>query len=175
LHDIGDNQRDFLVVQIACRGEVDRATTYDEQLAAERRDAHREEAWQLARRLFERAEELLSFLIAEVTIETSRQVSEDGKRVAIINQVIKPARWTQRDILSYVATYDKLGRLAAGMDSEQQRLAIDGLMPQDLDNLSDEELDRLEKELAKKRAEVTYCTLQKLRSCGSEARPKAND
>jgi hypothetical protein len=87
---------------------------------------------------------------AEVTIEPSRQESDDGKKVTIINQVIKPARWTQRDILSYVVTYDKLGRLAAGMDTEQPRLVIDGLMPQDLDRLSDEEVDRIEKELAKK-------------------------
>jgi hypothetical protein len=35
-------------------------------------------------------------------------------------------------------------------DIEQQRLIIDGNMPQDLDSLSDKELDRLERELVKK-------------------------
>jgi hypothetical protein len=39
----------------------------------------------------------------------------------------------------------------AGMNTAQQRLVVEGLEPQDLGDLSDEELDKLEKKLAKGR------------------------
>lgn len=139
----------------------ERVASYDECLAAdrlaeddrkwrERREEHRERAWDLAQRLFQRAEELLSFPVVEVTVETSQTKSEDGTKVFITQQVIKPAKWTQSDIARLVETYDKIARLAAGMDTEQQRLVIEGLPPEKLRELSDEELDQLEQNLIKK-------------------------
>lgn len=144
-------------------GWVDRVTAYDEQLRAEelaanesqwaaRREQIREESWQLAQRLRDRALELLS----HPTTEQIRQVATqeiDGRPVEVTTIVIKPSKWAQRDIPAIAETYTKLARLAAGMDTDQIRV-IEGLDPDDLEQLSDEELAALAAKIKRKRGIV---------------------
>jgi hypothetical protein len=106
---------------------------------AARREQIRDESWELAQRLRKRAIELLDHPTVEEHIE-----SKDGKTITIV----KPSRWAQRDIPAIAETFDKLARLSAGMDTEQIR--IEGLTPQNLSDLSDEELIALEAKIRRK-------------------------
>lgn len=135
----------------------DRIADYDEQLAAAelaaleaqwaaRREQIREESWQLAQQLRQRAIELLSHPTVETT--TTEIDTAEGKTVTI---VIKPSKWAQRDIPAIAETYTKLARLAAGMDTDQIRI-IEGLDPDDLATKSDEELAALRAKLVRKKA-----------------------
>lgn len=66
---------------------------------ARRREAEREAQWHWAQRLRERAERMVAFPLAETT-------SEDGKTI------IRPAKWTARDIATYVTTATMLAHSA---------------------------------------------------------------
>lgn len=138
---------------------IDRtALLQNQRLAAERtqrdavwlarRDQVREESWNLAQRLRQRAIELLDHPTVELVTTEITEV-KDGKPVAITQTIIKPSRWAQRDIAGIAETFDKLARLAAGMDTAQVR--IEGLTPQDLANLSDDDLAKLESDLRRKK------------------------
>lgn len=127
---------------------------YDEQLAAQelaqieaqwaaRREQIREESWQLAQRLRDRALELL----AHPTVEESSTETDAGKTITI---VIKPSRWAQRDIPAIAETFNKLARLAVGLDTDQIRI-IEGIDPGDLAQKSDEELAALKAKIMRKR------------------------
>lgn len=109
----------------------------------ERREKVREESWELAQKLRARASELLQFPIAEITTEQARRESEDGRTLITYNTVVKPARWSARDIATFAKTFEEMARLAAGMDTEQQRVIVEGLEPDDLVSLSDEEFETL--------------------------------
>lgn len=108
---------------------------------AQRREQIRDDSWDLAQRLRQRALELL----AHPTVEESRTETDAGKTITI---VIKPSRWAQRDIPAIAETFDKLARLSAGMDTEQIR--IEGLTPDDLSQKSDEELAALKEKIRRK-------------------------
>ncbi len=108
---------------------------------AQRREQIRDDSWDLAQRLRQRALELL----AHPTVEESSTETDAGKTITI---VIKPSRWAQRDIPAIAETFDKLARLSAGMDTEQIR--IEGLTPDDLSQKSDEELAALKEKIRRK-------------------------
>lgn len=130
----------------------DRIADYDEQLAAAelaqaeaqwaaRREQIREESWQLAQRLKDRAIELLSHPTVEEVTE-----SKDGTTIIIV----KPSKWAQRDIPAIAETFNKLARLAVGLDTDQIRI-IEGIDPGDLAQKSDEELAALKAKIMRKR------------------------
>lgn len=138
-----------------------RIAAYDEHLAAAelaaneaqwaaRREQIREESWQLAQQLRQRAIELLNHPTTEQISQVATQ-EIDGRPVEVTTIVIKPSRWAQRDIPAIAETYTKLARLAAGMDTEQIRV-IEGLTPEDLATKSDEELAALRAKLVRKKA-----------------------
>ncbi len=108
---------------------------------AQRREQIRDDSWDLAQRLRQRALELL----AHPTVEETSTETDAGKTITI---VIKPSRWAQRDIPAIAETFDKLARLSAGMDTEQIR--IEGLTPDDLSQKSDEELAALKEKIRRK-------------------------
>ena len=101
----------------------------------------RNQSWALADKIRARALALLeqSFLEEATVKRGDAQVT-----------VLKP-RWTMRDIATLAETYDKLARLAAGMDTDQQRVVIDGIEPEDLELLSDEELEKLWQKVRRKK------------------------
>lgn len=110
---------------------------------AQRREQIRDDSWELAQRLRQRALELLDHpTVEETSTETN---TAEGKTITI---VIKPSRWAQRDIPAIAETFDKLARLSAGMDTEQIR--IEGLTPEDLSQKSDEELAALAEKIRRK-------------------------
>ncbi len=112
-----------------------------EAVWAERREVVRTQSWDVANKILARALELLDQeFVEEVTVK------RDGKEIP----VLKP-RWSMRDIATLTETYDKLARLAAGMDTDQQRVIIEGLSPEDLESLPDEELDRLAAKLGRRK------------------------
>jgi hypothetical protein len=119
---------------------------------AERREQVREESWEMSRELLERARALLAWPIEETVTSETREELPDGKTLIRHTTVIRPARWAQRDILTFAKTFDELARLAVGMDTEQRRIIVEGIEPGDLESLSDEELEQLLKKVeAKKR------------------------
>lgn len=128
-------------VAAAYDARVARERAAREAVWAERREIVRDQSWALADKIRERAQELLeqSFL-EEVTVRRG------GAEVT----VLKP-RWSMRDIATLAETYDKLARLAAGMDTDQHKIVIENLNPEDLESLPDEELAKLEAKLRRKK------------------------
>lgn len=121
-----------------------------EAVWAQRREQIRDESWELAQRLRQRATELLD----HPTVETVSQVVTkeiDGVPVEVTTVIVKPSRWAQRDIPAIAETFDKLARLSAGMDTEQSRIIIEGLEIEDLESLSDEELQKRWEQIQKKK------------------------
>ena len=110
---------------------------------AQRREQIRDDSWDLAQRLRQRALELL----AHPTVEESSTETDAGKTITI---VIKPSRWAQRDIPAIAETFNKLARLAVGLDTDQIRI-IEGIDPGDLAQKSDEELAALKAKIMRKR------------------------
>jgi hypothetical protein len=73
---------------------------------AERLIATREEAYQMAKQLIEKAEAMLKFPLAE-------QVTKDGKTV------IKPGRWTFADAARMIDVANRLKQLATGLPTDR--------------------------------------------------------
>lgn len=71
--------------------------------------------WDLSRALIEKARAMLAF-----PLQTQEIYQEEEKRTVII----KPARWTFRDITAAVETASKLARLAAGMETDRIGLRV---------------------------------------------------
>ena len=112
-----------------------------EAVWAARREAIREESFSLAEQLRKRALELLAQEFAEEQVI---------KRNGIEITVLRP-KWSMKDIATFAETYDKLARLSAGMDTEQQKIVIEGIDHDDLESLPDEELEKLWGMVKKKR------------------------
>ncbi len=109
---------------------VERARAYDDRNAlivrsaqeqqlssdAERwsvaRTDYRDHALNVGKRLMERAEQMLQFPLQK----TVRSLDADGHTVISV----EPVRWKQSDIVSFVATADKMFRLALDLDSAQR-------------------------------------------------------
>src|SRR5262249_50100327 len=140
-----------------------RVAAYDEDLAAQelaeiearwsaRREQVREEAWSVAQRLLARAKELLDHPTTETSTETVTKQDADGRAVEYHVTIVRPARWDHSSIVKLAESYNKIARLAVGMDTAQQRvIVVDGLEPKDLADLSDEELAALEQRMKKGR------------------------
>lgn len=104
---------------------------------AHRREAEREETWQLAQALRDKARKMLEFPLADVEQVTARRPGPGGVQ-HIDMTMIKPARWALRDIATMGETAAKLARLSADLPTE--RLAIEDLTPRDLEGMRTEEL-----------------------------------
>lgn len=128
-------------VAAAYDARVARERAAREAVWAERREIVRDQSWALADKIRERAQELLEQSFLEEVV-----VKRGGAEVT----VLKP-RWSMRDIATLAETYDKLARLAAGMDTDQQKVIIEGINPEDLESLPDEELAKLEAKLRRKK------------------------
>ncbi len=109
---------------------VERARTYDQERAlvirsaeqqqlssdAERwsaaRTDYRDHALNVGKRLMERAEQMLQFPLQK----TVRSLDADGHTTISV----EPVRWRQSDIVSFVATADKMFRLALDLNRDPQ-------------------------------------------------------
>jgi hypothetical protein len=116
---------------------VERERAAYEARWAHRREAEREETWQLAQALRDKARKMLEFPLADVEQVTARRPGPGGVQ-HIDMTVIKPARWALRDIATMGETAAKLARLSADLPTE--RLAIEDLTPRDLEGMRTEEL-----------------------------------
>lgn len=82
-------------------------------------------------------ESVKQMLAHPLTIDREEEVeeTEDG---TIIKQITRmPARWDRNTIVKFIEAADKVGRLAACMETDR------GFVPYDLSNLSDEQLRQL--------------------------------
>ena len=143
-----------------------RAEAWDDHLAAQdilkweqRRAEQREREWQGGQSLFERAEQIakLPYIRGkkiDYVLVTPEMV---GQEIATTTTV-EPLNVSAKDEATLRQTASKLGRLAAGMETEKQKHEHSGpeggpiVMkeePVDLSKLSDEELDELERILGK--------------------------
>jgi hypothetical protein len=129
-----------------------RVAAYDDSLAAavvaeaaadwqQRQAQIRALGWEIGQAMIERAREMLAAPLWETE---QRTVAEDGRTIQIT--IVKPARWALRDVVTVASAAIKLGRLAAGLDTERVRVVTD-LNPSDLANLSDSELAALAQKL----------------------------
>jgi hypothetical protein len=112
-----------------------------------RRLEQRENDWQLAERLRERANEMADRPI-EVVQKVMRETRVDGH---IIYQEVDehhPAGWDWRSVPKIAETAAKLARLAAEMETDRAALTVQDQRP-DLSKLSDEELEVYERLTAK--------------------------
>lgn len=91
----------------------------DEEKWDDRRRDIREREWSQAETLLERVAQMLKFPLAQ--IDRVEQTDADGNPLAIT--IVKPVRWSQRDIARFMQVSSELGRLAAEM--EQRRQAVD--------------------------------------------------
>ena len=115
---------------------------------AERREAEREETYQLAQQLREKAKQMLGFPLADVEQVTARRQGPGGVQ-HIDMTVVKPSRWSMRDVAQLADTASKLARLSADMPTDH--VQIDGITPQDLKNKSVEELLLMKQQLEARR------------------------
>ncbi|MBK9944369.1 MAG: hypothetical protein IPP13_22445 [Kouleothrix sp.] len=113
-----------------------------------RREAEREETWQLAQELRAKAKEMLKFPLADVEHVTAQRRGANGVQQVDMT-VIKAARWALRDIAALGETAAKLARLSADMPTD--RLAIEDLTPRDLEGMSTEELQLLKQQIERQR------------------------
>jgi len=104
---------------------AERARLYDLELVRsereewdKRRKEHREKEMKLARKLIERAEQMLQFPLAR-----TENVSQVDNGVVINQTIVNPSNWKFSDIPRVIETADKLARLA--MEMETNREAID--------------------------------------------------
>lgn len=141
---------------------VERVAAYDElrrrRLRAEsdarwlaRREQSRDSTWETAQQLREKIEQMLKLPVVEVERDTERQVSDDGKIIVINRTVIKPAKWSLRDMAAMADTAAKLERLAVDDMTERSLLQIDNLTPRDLERMSTDELVALRAQLEQRR------------------------
>jgi len=93
----------------------------------ERRKEIKEREWEQAEKLIERAEKMLGYPLSEVI-----QTDQEGRQV-----IVKPVRWSQRDVTRFLETASKLARMAAGMGEAAQALNID------VSKLTMEQLERI--------------------------------
>jgi len=116
---------------------------------AKRREAEREDTWQLAQDLRAKAKEMLKFPLVDVEQVTAQRRGPNGMQQVDMT-VIKAARWALRDIASLGETAAKLARLSADMPTD--RVAIEDLTPRDLEGMSTEELLLLKQQFERQKA-----------------------
>lgn len=133
----------------------DRVGAYDAQLAerdrlayeqkwSARREAEREQTWDMAQELRQKAVKMLEFPLVDVEHVTSRRQAGAGVQ-HIEMTVVKPARWAFRDAAGLADTAAKLGRLSVDLPTDH--IAIDGLSPKDLEGMTTEELLLLKQQI----------------------------
>ncbi len=92
---------------------IDRAKEIDDDALQreweDRRKEWKQEEWDIAASLLERAKQMLTFPVAEVTYQ-----NDDGSV-----QIVKPAKWKPADIARFAEAASKLARLAAEMATEK--------------------------------------------------------
>ena len=97
----------------AWQARIDRAKEIDDAALQreweKRREEWKQKEWDVADKLLERAEQMLTFPVAEVTYQ-----NDDGSV-----QIVKPAKWKPADIARFAEVASKLARLAAEMATEK--------------------------------------------------------
>ena len=91
----------------------------EEEVWRDRRRKIREGEWSQAQTLLDRVEQMLKFPLAQ--IDRVDKTDADGNPLVIT--IVKPVRWSQRDIARFMQVSSELARLAAEM--EQRRQALD--------------------------------------------------
>lgn len=120
---------------------------YEARWAA-RREAEREETWQLAQELRAKAKKMLEFPLMDVEQVTARRQGPAGVQHVDMT-VIKPARWGFRDVATMAETAAKLARISAELPTD--RVAIEDLSPRDLQTMSTDELLLLKQQIARQK------------------------
>jgi hypothetical protein len=95
---------------------------------AQRQTEQREQEWQTSRALLERARQMLAHPLYET-------VEQDGRTI------VKPVRWSLRDVAAFLELFSKLGRRAAEM--EEASYQVNRTVQKELDLV----LDRLKGKL----------------------------
>ena len=115
----------------------EQALKEEAQRWAEREISAREAEWQKAELLDKRADQMMQFPLQEVTRKTETEVSGDGKTVINHITVIKPARWSYRNVLNLIALADRLRRLSCGLENERTTVQETGegrsVIPEDIE------------------------------------------
>lgn len=104
----------------------------------ERRDVQRNREWALAEQLLMKVQQMLAVpLFRETVTERLKDLDPDGR--IIIEQIVtfEPLDWSAVDIARFFDIGSKIGRLAAGMDTDQKKIRLD------LTAMTDEELEKL--------------------------------
>ena len=118
----------------AWQARIDRAKQIDDEALQreweDRRKEWKQEEWDIAAKLLERAQQMLTFPVAEVTYQN------DDDSV----QIVKPAKWKPVDIARFAEVASKLARLAAEMETERRKSENLNI---DLSNLTDDQLQRI--------------------------------
>lgn len=116
---------------------------YEARWAA-RREAEREETWQLAQELRGKAKKMLEFPLVDVEQVTARRQGPAGVQHVDMT-VIKPARWGFRDVATMAEAAAKLARISAEMPTEH--VVFEDLTPRDLEAMSTEQLLLLKRQI----------------------------
>ena len=97
----------------AWQARIDRAKEIDDDALQreweKRREEWKQEEWDIAASLLERAKQMLTFPVAEIVHQL-----DDGSV-----QIVKPAKWKPADIARFAEAASKLARLAAEMATEK--------------------------------------------------------
>jgi len=111
---------------------------------SERREAEREETWKIAQLLRDKALKMLEFPLMEVEHVTDQRRGPNGL-TTIEKTIVKPAKWSVRDVALLAEAAAKLARLSADLPTE--RLALEELNPRDLEPMSTDELLLLKQQI----------------------------
>lgn len=107
------------------------------RLYAERQAELLEKAYLTANKMFDRANQMMDFPLAE------REIGEDGQTI-----IVKPGNWNYGNVAPLVTAADKVGRSALGMESE--RTALDVSWVEGLpDGITAEQAEEARRQLAK--------------------------
>lgn len=104
----------------AWQARIDRAKEIDDDALqrewATRREEWKQEEWDIAAKLLERAQQMLTFPVAEIVHQ-----NDDGSV-----QIVKPAKWKPVDVARFAEVASKLARLAAEMETDRKDITSGG-------------------------------------------------
>ena len=92
---------------------------------AKRRDNVQDSAWELFRKLRNKAEEMLNFPVGKREVVHSRHKEKSKQHpdgLPLEMTVVNPTRWSFGDVARLVDLSDKLGRLATGLATEKHEV-----------------------------------------------------
>jgi len=115
--------------------EAERTVLADFAEWEKRKQVIRKQGFELYLKFLNRVKEMLDH---PLTVETTEdeEVSTDGKTL-IVRKTVNPVRWNNDSMVRMAEVGEKLGRLAAGMETDR------GVSPYDLSKCTDEQLREL--------------------------------